>query len=198
MSLLLMNSSKLENGKSAIVFDLNETLIHQTKEETRNSFKIEINQNCVNILIRKGAINLLKELNNFYDLFIFTSAKKEYADPIINLIAPHIQKKNRLYRESIKFIDKNPIKDLKLIKKNISKVLLIDDRPKNAMMQPKNVVGVKEFWGEFDSVLVDLLPVLKSIALENNHFFNLLIIYFFIKDNFNLYHCLLINMFFHY
>ena len=54
MSLLLMNSSKLENGKSAIVFDLNETLIHQTKEETRNSFKIEINQNCVNILIRKG------------------------------------------------------------------------------------------------------------------------------------------------
>ena len=168
MSLLLMNSSKLENGKSAIVFDLNETLIHQTKEETRNSFKIEINQNCVNILIRKGAINLLKELNNFYDLFIFASAKKEYADPIINLIAPHIQKKNRLYRESIKFIDKNPIKDLKLIKKNISKVLLIDDRPKNAMMQPKNVVGVKEFWGEFDSVLVDLLPVLKSIALEDN------------------------------
>ena len=131
-------------------------------------------------------------------MFIFTSAKKEYADPIINLIAPHIQKKNRLYRESIKFIDKNPIKDLKLIKKNISKVLLIDDRPKNAMMQPKNVVGVKEFWGESDSVLVDLLPVLKSIALENNHFFNLLIIYFFIKDNFNLYHCLLINMFFHY
>ena len=36
------------------------------------------------------------------------------------------------------------------------------------MMQPKNVVGVKEFWGEFDSVLVDLLPVLKSIALEDN------------------------------
>ena len=64
MSLLLMNSSKLESNKSAIVFDLNETLIHQTKEETRNSFKIEINQNCVNILIRKGAINLLKELNN--------------------------------------------------------------------------------------------------------------------------------------
>ena len=56
MSLLLMNSSKLENGKSAIVFDLNETLIHQTKEETRNSFKIEINQNCVNILIRKGQL----------------------------------------------------------------------------------------------------------------------------------------------
>ena len=56
MSLLLMNSSKLESNKSAIVFDLNETLIHQTKEETRNSFKIEINQNCVNILIRKGQL----------------------------------------------------------------------------------------------------------------------------------------------
>lgn len=162
-----MSFTYTEN-RSAIVFDLNETLIHLSKKETKNSQRIDINKIAINVQIRTGAVDLLSELKELYDLYIFTAAKKEYADPIINIIAPYIPKKNRLYRESIKYIDKNPIKDLKLIKKNISKVLLIDNNPMNAIMHPKNVVGVKEFWGESDSVLVDILPVLKSIAPDDN------------------------------
>lgn len=169
-----INKSNSENDildrRPILVFDLDETLIHSAKQQLPNSITIFVNSKQKHILVRNGAKPLLQELAKFYNIYIFTSASKEYADSIIDRIAPFIPMKNRLYKDSIKLYQRNPIKDLEIINHDFKRILLIDDTPKFGYKQPKNVVVVKSWFGEdSDSVLTnDLLPLLKAVANEDN------------------------------
>lgn len=164
------SESDIFDQRPTLVFDLDETLVYSANRQLPNSITIHVNSKQKYILVRNGAQPLLNELAKCYNIYIFTSSSKEYADSIIDRIAPFIPMKNRLYRDSIKFCLKKPFKDLSMINTDYKRILLIDDTANNGFKQPKNVVVVKKWQGDdTDYVLIkDLLPLLKAVAHEEN------------------------------
>lgn len=102
-----------------------------------------------------------------YELVIFTSAIKEYADLVIN----HIDNDNkyisrRYYRDDI-ITEENgsKIKDLTVISKNLAKTIIIDNTPENFFKQKKNGIFIKSWYDDpKDTALLELIPVLKDIV----------------------------------
>lgn len=190
--------------KPSIIFDLDETLIHSFQSKQPNSFQIKVknrkddiyNEQILYIRVRKGTSTLIDWLSTKYNIFIFTSASKEYADQIIDHIAPFIPEENRFYRDSIKYIKqtqnnnygrncshnnnkvirKRGFKDLSIIKNRfnfieLSRTLLIDNSKQSGIRNPSNTVIIKAWNGndDNDNILMDVLyPALFEIADEDN------------------------------
>jgi CTD small phosphatase-like protein 2 len=71
---------------------------------------------------------------------------------------------HRLYRHHISVNRDNTwIKDLSLLGRDLSKVIMIDDLQKNFQKQPDNGIQIKAFTGDGeDTALLELCPVLKG------------------------------------
>lgn len=73
---------------------------------------------------------------------------------------------HRLYRHHISINGDKWIKDLSLIGRDLSKVIMIDDLHKNFEKQPDNGIQIKAFTGDGnDTSLQELCPVLKGTSV---------------------------------
>ena len=143
----------------SLVLDLDETLIHVPKGQ--NTF-----------ILRPGLRDFLHSLIPYYELIVFTTGIKEYADQIINFI----EKKEkyfsfRLYRESATFFNEQYYKDLNKLGRDIKKVIIVDDKQINMELQEENGIIIKPFiteeeGGKDDFILYDLIDILTRIAKE--------------------------------
>ena len=80
------------------------------------------------VLIRKYALDMLKELSEFYEIIVFTGANKEYADAIINEIDPaNTLIDYRIYRDSCIRINNSYIKDLRILNRDKYSTIILDD-----------------------------------------------------------------------
>ena len=141
--------------KYTLVLGLDETLIHYI-------------QNGEYIQIRPGAENFIKELSEFYEIIIFTSSLKSYADLVINGIDKQNKISSRLYREHTMKIGNSNIKDLNKLGRDLKKVIIVDNLPESYCLQPKNGINVIDFDGnENDDMLIYLQKDL--IKLVKNH-----------------------------
>ena len=159
------------NKKYSLVLDLDETLIH---------FKQGNNEQEGVVRIRPGVTEFLKEIGKIYELIVFTTATQEYADLLIDAIEEDkIYFDHRLYREHAIIVDNDFVKDLTRIGRPLDKIIIIDDMPQNFKLQKENGIIIRPFWGEDnnDSVLYNLVPILKSIANEGGDLRNGLINY---------------------
>ena len=105
-----------------------------------------------------------------YEIIIFTASLKEYADLVIDSIDP--EKKlisKRFYRDHMsKVKDRYFIKDLSIIKKDLSKILIIDNVCENFEKQPDNGIFIKSWYDdEEDTDLKDLIPFLHKIVKDD-------------------------------
>ena len=153
-----------DNKKYTLVLDLDETLIH---------FNID------NTSLMKGFVEYRPFLHEFLDrvsiifeLIIFTIATQQYADPIIDSIERKKKYfKARLYRDHCILYKGVYVKDVSLLGRELSKVIVIDDRPYNYVLNKENGIAVKPFWGRCyngkdDCILQNLLFVLYGIIRE--------------------------------
>ena len=148
------------NKKYSLVLDLDETLIHFKPGSTDEEGVVRI---------RPGITEFLEEIGKFYELIIFTTATQEYADLLIDAIEEDkIYFDHRLYREHAIIIDNDFVKDLTRIGRPLDKIIIIDDMPQNFKLQKENGIIIRPFWGEdnCDMALYNLIPILKSIAME--------------------------------
>ena len=132
------------------------------------------------VRIRPGVTEFLKEIGKIYELIVFTTATQEYADLLIDAIEEDkIYFDHRLYREHAIIVDNDFVKDLTRIGRPLDKIIIIDDMPQNFKLQKENGIIIRPFWGEDnnDSVLYNLVPILKSIANEGGDLRNGLINY---------------------
>ena len=140
-----------------LVLDLDETLVHVPK-------------NCNSIILRPGLRNFLHSLLPYYELIVFTTGLKEYADQIINFI--EIEEKYfsyRLYRQNATFVNENYYKDLNKLGRDLKKTIIVDDKPINIKLQHDNGIIIKPFLVENynnDYILFDLVRVLIKIAKD--------------------------------
>jgi CTD small phosphatase-like protein 2 len=115
--------------------------------------------------------HFLTSLSDAFDIYFFTSSAREYANPIIDAIAPQTPGERRFFRDSCTPYCGYPVKDLRLLGRPLSRVLLIDDLDGSALMQPQNLIRVSAWQGsdQSDNVLIqELLPVLIDIAQESD------------------------------
>ena len=146
-----------------LVLDLDETLIHVPKGK-----KYFYSQS---LILRPGLIDFLRNLKEFYELIIFTSSLKEYADKIIDFIEKDEKYFSyRLYRDNAVIINNMYYKDLNILGRDLKKIIIIDDK-KQHILQNENSIIIKPFISESednnnDFILFDLILILIRIANE--------------------------------
>ena len=146
--------------KFCLVLDIDETLSHMVKLPFGNYF-----------LVRPGVMDLLKELNTYYEIDIFTAALKHYADNIVN----KLDKDNkyisyRLYRCHCSYEDGKSVKKLSLIGRDLNKIVFVDDLERNAKYNPQNLALVSKWIDDvYDNEIINLKDKLKLIALSGKY-----------------------------
>ena len=146
-----------------LVLDLDETMI---------SFNfIEVEQGLGKMRLRPGLEEFLEAIRDYYEIIVFTSGTKDYADTILDIIE---MKKNtkyfsgRLYREHTTMIGKKYIKDLSKLGRDLSRTLIVDNFPHSFKLQRENGILIKSFFTDNtnDKVLFELQRILINIYYD--------------------------------
>ena len=146
--------------KYTLVLDLDETLINV-------EFKDMSNNKCI-LHLRPGLFWFLSKVKPFYELITFTSASKEYAQPIIN----EIELKNKyfdytFFREHSVIAGNDFVKDISRIGRDMKKIIIIDNMEQNFRLNKKNGIKIKAFYGDQnDKVLYELSKILVLIVKQ--------------------------------
>ena len=167
-----------ENGfrKKLLLLDLDETLIHseiRNKDNFHILNKLKDKVNCYHkvfsyidnnylyyfdIFFRPHLFDFLHEIQNYFDIGIFTASSKGYADTIIDYIDPsHTIFNFRIYRDACINIQNSIfIKDLRIIKNyEANNIILLDNSLYSFINQQKNGMLVYSFyWDDKDDQLI--------------------------------------------
>ena len=140
--------------KFCLVLDLDETISHSLKLNFGYYF-----------LLRPGVINFLTELSELYEIIIFTSSPKIYADNIIDKIDEKgVLISHRLYKPHVIFERGKSVKKLNLIGRDLNKIIFVDNMKCNAKYNPKNLYLIPSWTDDiYDDELFKLKEKLKYI-----------------------------------
>ena len=149
--------------KFSLVLDLDETLI---------SFKLDSNEeNKGTIRFRPYLDSFLQKVKEKYELIVFTSGTKDYADPLEDAIEQERKYFDaRLYRQHTIAYGKDIVKDISRIGRPLDKIIIVENMPQNYRLQKENGILIKSFYGEdiYDDALSSLGDILIKIADEFN------------------------------
>ena len=152
---------KTPNKKSyTLVLDLDETLINI-------EFKDNSNNKCI-LHLRPGLFWFLSKVKPFYELITFTSASREYAQPIIN----EIELKNKyfdytFFREHSVISGNDFVKDISRIGRDMKRIIIVDNMEQNFRLNKNNGIKIKAFYGDQnDKVLYELSKILVMIVKQ--------------------------------
>jgi Dullard-like phosphatase family protein len=103
-------------------------------------------------------------MSKYYEIVIFTSGTKEYADGILEQIDRNKTIKHRLYRNHCTPHGLSYRKNLNLLGRDLSKVIMIDNNPEYFELTPDNGLPIATWENDvFDHQLFGLMHVLKGI-----------------------------------
>ena len=144
--------------KYTLVLDLDETLVHFFFTTMNGMF-----------FVRPYCFDFLKELNNYYEIVTFTAGIKDYADNILNLLDINDNIiKYRLYRQHVTIAGFSSYKNLRLLGRDLKRIIIIDNLKENFMLQPDNGLYIKTWTSDVnDTQFIDLLNILKNIAIND-------------------------------
>jgi len=115
----------------------------------------------------------LKDMQDYYELIVYTSADKDYADEIIDFIESDRQYfAHRLYNSQC-LIKENlyVFKELDLLcyNRNLKNILIVDNIVRNYSLDIKNGIPILDYEGSTDDLeLVYLASYLRKLANEDN------------------------------
>ena len=131
---------------------MDETLIHT--DETSQSFSVKLKFPIdskqfieAGVQIRPFCVEFLKELAKFAEIIIFTASSSSYADVILNYLDPDKKLFSyRLYREHCTLEKGFYIKDLRVVNRNLSDVVIVDNSAFSFLLQPENGLPIIPFY----------------------------------------------------
>ena len=152
----------------SLILDLDSTLVYLSKGLIRE------NNNYIEkktLILRPGLIEFLHDMKSIYELILFSSGVDSYVDPLVNVI-----EKNEKFFEYVlykKHITKdeygNYVKNIRLLGRDMKKMIVIDDSPQYLKLNKKNSICIKPFYGdtvEDRNTLKILGNVLKKIRFD--------------------------------
>ena len=157
--------------KKKLILDLDETLVHSGFNPfTRQSdISLQINidgrAHTINILKRPYVDEFLKEISNYYEIYVFTASMEEYASPVIDLIDKNNIVRGKFFRQDCIFNNGLYIKDLFKVTNDLRDVIIIDNNPSSYVTNEDNGIPIKTWYDDLnDNELIKLIPLLKYLS----------------------------------
>mmetsp|Transcript_40913 Transcript_40913/g.55739 ORF Transcript_40913/g.55739 Transcript_40913/m.55739 type:complete len:365 (-) Transcript_40913:883-1977(-) len=159
------------NAPVTLVLDLDETLVHCSvtagPKEADIVFPVHFNGNEYQVHVQKRPHLefFLREAAKNFEVVIFTASQQMYADKLLDTLDPnHDLIKHRLFRDSCLMVDGNYLKDLNVVGRDLSKMVLVDNSPHAFGYQIDNGIPIESWFGEpKDEELLRLLEFLEQL-----------------------------------
>lgn len=164
-------------GRKTLVLDIDETLVHSVTElDPKVIYDHTFDVECRGV-VRKIGMNKRPHVDQFlefcgqhFEVVTFTSALKNYADQVLNILDPKKEFiRHRLYREQCIF-SKECIyfKNLDYLRRDIRKTMIVDNCPFVFTFHLNNGIPIQSYYGGDDEAgdteLLKLINFLKELV----------------------------------
>jgi mitochondrial import inner membrane translocase subunit TIM50 len=105
----------------------------------------------------------------YYEIVLYTPTVDSVAEPVVAMLDKDGCIMHRLYRDATLYQDGIHIKDLDHLNRNLNKMIVLDDDPKEVQNHPHNLIRVKPYEDATDlddNTLERITPFLIEIARE--------------------------------
>uniref|UniRef100_A0A667XI51 CTD (carboxy-terminal domain, RNA polymerase II, polypeptide A) small phosphatase like 3 n=1 Tax=Myripristis murdjan TaxID=586833 RepID=A0A667XI51_9TELE len=157
--------------EATLVLDLDETLMFSSLnviEDAQYTFHTAFQDHLykVYVILRPYVKEFLQSMAKTYEMFIYTSAKKDYAEKILDILDPQRKLfRHRLYQEDCSCVLGHYIKDLGVLARDLAKTVVLDNAPHTYPYHLMNTIPIKSWSGEpEDRELQKLIPYLEKLS----------------------------------
>ena len=171
----IKNKFNFLSPKKKLILDLDETLVHSgfnpftRKSDISLQINIDGKIHTINILKRPFVDEFLKEISNYYEIYVFTASMEEYASPVIDIIDKNNIVKGKFFRQDCIYNNDLYIKDLFKVTNDLKDVIIIDNNPSSYATNEDNGIPIKTWYDDLnDNELIKLIPVLKYLSTVND------------------------------
>lgn len=157
-------------GKKTLVLDLDETLVHSSFKPTRTAdfimpIFIEGTRHKVYVHVRPYLEEFLERMSKRYELVLFTASLPVYANPLCDTIDEGGLLSHRLFRNHCTYHDGSYVKDLSLLGRKMSDIILIDNATYSYGFQPRNGFSSLTWIDDTECIeLLEMADYLENIA----------------------------------
>lgn len=169
------NKIGLSKQLKTLVLDLDETLVHSTSRNVGNyNHTIQVmveGQVCIYYVYKRPHLDaFLDQVGKWFNVCIFTASLAEYADPLVDwLDRGRNIFKSRHFRQSCIETSGSYTKDLSIISKDLSSVILLDNSPISYLINPSNALPITGWIDDpLDQCLLDILPFLDALRFVDD------------------------------
>ncbi|KAG8454575.1 hypothetical protein GDO86_000986 [Hymenochirus boettgeri] len=161
--------------ESTLVLDLDEILVDSSLLPISGAdctFLIPFQDTYykVYLKLRPHVREFLEVLCKVYEIFVFTTAKREYAEKILEILDP--QKKmirHRLFQEQCICVEGHYVKDLGVLQRDLAKTVALDTAPHTFPYHITNRIPMQSWTGsKKDRGLLSLIPTLEEMTLVDD------------------------------
>ena len=121
------------------------------------------------IILRNGLFSFLSTIKPFFELILFSIDSQDVSYPIINMIENDKKYFDyKFYKDHCVLYKNNLIKDLTLIGRDLSKIIIVDNNETCFELNKENGIKISSFYGDNnDNKLFELKNILKEIYFKN-------------------------------
>jgi len=157
--------------KITLVLDLDETLVHCETSYLENAdykFPVPFDNRVFQVWGRKRpqVDRFLARVAQLFEVVVFTASQQVYADYILDELDTNGVIDHKLFRDSCVCTSNfNYLKDLNVLGRDLSKVVIIDNAITSFAYQVDNGIPILSWYDdEADNELTDLLPFLEALS----------------------------------
>jgi len=179
---LLPQQTAADEGKLTVILDMDETLIHsifrtgcnnfrqdeerQEIEGGKHDFSVDLGDDEMAFVHKRpGVEKFLKNLNEHFETVVFTAALPVYAKPVVETIDQGNFVRHSLFRDAtVTYKGQSFVKDLSILGRDLSHVILIDNNPLAMLASPDNAMPIMSWYDDpNDKELEKALAILHQM-----------------------------------
>ncbi|XP_059064933.1 uncharacterized protein C2F7.02c-like [Cryptomeria japonica] len=160
---LLPKLCKDAANKPTLVLDMDHTLLELQRVGGPLIYSYKL-------VKRPGVEMFLAEMERLFEIVVFTASNKARADPLLDSLKMSACISHRLYREHCTPMEGGAfVKDLSLFGRDLSRVIIIDNKVESFFFHPSNAILIRRFTGNHqDRELENLIPFLRHLAVQKD------------------------------